>query len=616
MRIEDGAYSDRIKRLRKKAMSLPLEPGVYIMHNTAGKIIYIGKAKALKNRVSQYFGSETNHTDKVRQMVSQVEDFEYIICDSEFEALILECSLIKQHMPKYNILLKDDKGYHYIKITADEYPIIKSALQIEDDGAKYIGPYSSGWVVKQTVAEVQKLFKLPQCGKTIGTKKKERPCLNFYIGTCSAPCAGKISKNEYLSLLNEAVEFIRGGSKLSVKQLENEMNAAADALDFERAARLRDRIQAFKRITEKQKVTACTYKCQDVVALANGKTASCAEVFIFREWKLCDRKQYILEKADDLQQFRSEFLKRYYSENGDIPERIVIDGECADRELLPRFFSEIAKRKVEIVIPQIGEQKRLVEMCRANAEEYLAEMTGRKDKNAAVLDELAELLGLDSAPEYIESYDISHTAGSENVAGMVVFKDGVPLKSAYKKFKIKSFSGQDDCRSMAETIERRFEEYRNAKTDEGFGKMPDLILLDGGHTQLNAVNSVLERLGIQVPVFGMVKDGKHKTNAIAANGSLVSIKANRAVYNFVYAVQEEVHRFAIGYHRSRSQNAMLNSELTDIPGVGKATALKLIKHFKSIGAVKKASVEELCKVKGLSRSTADNIYNYFNTDDI
>lgn len=606
--------NSRISELRRKAMDLPLLPGVYIMHDKSDNIIYIGKAKLLKNRVSQYFGSPTNHSDKVRQMVSNVEYFEYIVCDSEFEALILECSLIKQHKPKYNILLKDDKGYHYIKVTKSPWPKITSAMQLDNDEADYLGPYNSAWVVKQTVNEASKIFKLPKCNKVFPRDiNKSRPCLNFHIGTCSAPCAGKIKQSEYVATVREAVDFIKGGSKLNVKQLQDEMEAVAEALDFEKAARIRDRIRAIEGIREKQKVMLSTYENQDVIAFVTGNDRVAAEVFVFRKSRLCDRKQFLLDFTEPMPALRSSFLKQFYSSASEIPKRILLDVPCDDMEMLAKYFSQRAERKVEIVIPKIGEQKQLVDMCRNNASQYLADSEGRKGRDVAALDELAKLLNLKNPPVYIESYDISHTAGSENVAGMVVFKNGVPYKSAYKKFKIKSFVGQDDCRSMQEVVERRFTEYFKGE-DEGFSRLPDLILLDGGHTQLNAVLVVLDTFKINVPVFGMVKDGKHKTNAIATNGGTIAIKSNRAAFTLLSTIQEEVHRFAIGYHRSRSSKSMLTSELTNIDGVGKATAEKLLKEFKTISAIKKASAERLSSVKGVSQKAAQNIYMYFNTE--
>lgn len=611
--IGDSKYMQRLERLREKAQRLPLSPGVYIMKDSRKKIIYIGKAKALKNRVSQYFRNLASHTDKVRQMVSKVQDFEYIICDSEFEALILECSLIKQHSPKYNILLKDDKGYHYIKITKGDWPSIKAVKKIENDSAEYIGPYNSAFVVNQTVDEALKVFKLPQCNKVFPRDyKKSRPCLNFHIGTCSAPCAGKISGKDYLESVNEAVEFIKGGNQASIKNLKAKMEHAAENLEFEKAARLRDRIRALERINQKQKVVSSTYERQDIIAMAQGSDSACFEVFIFRTFTLCDREQFLVEVVDDAPAARAEFIRRYYSMREDVPPRIAIDGEFEDKELLEEWLTKKAGRKVYITQPQRGNQKALVEMCRKNAAEHLAEKSGKSGRETAALDELARLLGLATPPKIIEAYDISNIAGSENVAGMVVFCDGKPLKSAYRKFKIKSVTGQDDYKSMQEVIDRRLAEYEIHKGEpEGFGRLPDLILLDGGKGQLSAVKEVLNKWNMDIPVFGMVKDSKHKTRAIAADGGDIAIKSNRYAYTLVSSIQEEVHRFAISFHRQRRKRSTLKSGLLEIPGVGEKTAKTLLKHFKTMKAIKAASVEELVAVKGVNKRQANSIYNHF-----
>ncbi len=604
---------DRLKRLREKSMKLPLLPGVYIMRSKSGEIIYIGKAKKLKNRVSQYFGAGNQHSDKVRKMVSNVEDFEYIICDSEFEALILECSLIKQNMPKYNILLKDDKGYHYIKVTKGEYPTISASFDTDDKNAEYIGPYISGFVVNQTVDEVRKIFRLPHCNKSFPEyiNKKGRPCLNFHIKNCSAPCCGKISSAEYRETVRQAVEFLKGGVSQSVAVLRNEMEKSAENLQFEKAARLRDRISAIEKIRERQKIYSSTYKRQDIIALAVGDTAACFEVFVFQNGKLYDREEFIIEPQDDLNSARAEFLRRYYTMRDNIPPRVAVDGDIDDKELLEKWLSEKRGTNVMIAVPERGEQEHLVTMCRNNASERLAQHLGRQIGQTAALDELARLLGLQKPPKFIESYDISNTAGEHNVAGMVVFKDGKPLKSSYRKFKIKSFSGQDDFRSMAEVVERRFNEYKNAETNDGFGQMPDLILLDGGKGQLSAVLEVLNRMNIQVPVFGMVKDSRHKTRAITSGGEEIGIKANRSAYTLVSTVQEEVHRFAIGYHRQqRSKNSNV-LKLTEIKGIGESRAKKLLSKFKTISAISKASEQQLIDA-GMPKNISENIIEYFN----
>lgn len=615
--IPDSKEHQRLERLREKAQRLPLSPGVYLMRDSRKKIIYIGKAKALKNRVSQYFRNLNSHTEKVRQMVSNILDFEYIICDSEFEALILECSLIKQYNPKYNILLKDDKGYHYIKITKTDWPSIRAVKKIEDDDAEYLGPYNSAFVVKQTVDEALKVFKLPQCNKIFPRDyNKSRSCLNFHIGACSAPCAGKISHEDYLESVNEAVEFIKGGNQASIKDLKAKMEQVAENLEFEKAAKIRDRIRALERINQKQKVINSTYKRQDIVALAQGSEAACFEVFIFRNFRLSDREQFLIDAVDDAPAARAEFIRRYYSMRDNVPPRIAVDGDFEDKELLKEWLSQKAGRKVSIVKPQRGSQKALVEMCRKNAAEYLAQKSCKSGRETAALDELARLLGLATPPKFIEAYDISNIAGAENVAGMVMFCDGKPLKSAYRKFKIKGVAGQDDYKSLQEVIDRRFAEYEIHKgTQEGFGRLPDLILIDGGQGQLNAVQKVLKTRNIDIPVFGMVKDSRHKTRAIATDGGDIAIKANRQAYTLISTIQEEVHRFALSYHHQRRKRSTLISGLLEIPGVGEKTANKLLKHFKTIKAIKSAGIDQLMSVKGINKKQANNIYNHFHTDD-
>lgn len=608
--------NEHIKQLRAKAMALPLSPGVYIMKNKAGKIIYIGKAKMLKNRVSQYFGSPKNHDNKVRKMVENVEDFDYILTDSEFEALVLECSLIKQHTPKYNILLKDDKGYHYIRISPPPWPRISEAKMILDDGAKYIGPFTSSWSVKESVDEAIKAFRLPVCNRKFPQDiGKFRPCLNFFIGQCCAPCKGKITHVEYMEAVNEAVEFLHGGGAASLKLLNQRMEEAAENLEFERAARLRDRINAITRMSAKQKVVASHVKEQDIIALAQGVHSSCFEIFRFTNGRLSDRDSFMLGEVGSASAARGEFLQQYYSMREHIPPQITLDGEVENRELLSQWLSSKAGRSVKITVPQKGEQYQLVQMCRNNAAERIAQHSGGSGRDAAALDELARLLGLSSPPAYIESYDISNLAGSENVAGMVVFENGRPLKSAYRKFKIKGFEGQDDYASMSEVILRRMNEYEKEKdTGEGFGRLPDLILLDGGKGHVGVIRPLLESLGYHIPVFGMVKDDKHRTRAIAEDGGEIAINSKRSAFTLVSSIQEEVHRFAIGYHRQSRSKSAFASSLLEIPGVGKKRGAQLLSHFKTIGRIKEATVEELLLVKGMTRPCADAIYGFYHKD--
>ena len=611
MVINIYANAEKLNILKQKANRLPLQPGVYIMKDKSGEIIYIGKAKALKNRVTQYFGSGNQHTEKVRRMVSNVEDFEYIVCDSEFEALILENSLIKQNQPKYNILLKDDKGYSYIKITKGKWPRIETAKTVDNTG-EFIGPYNSGFVVKETVDEAKKIFKLPDCNRDFD--KISRPCLNFHIGLCDAPCRGKISNSEYLETIDAAKDFIKQGDTdaLSIDSLNEKMLEAAENLQFETAAKLRDRINAIKKIREKQKVVSISYKSQDVISAAIIGETVCVAVFVYRNYRLSDKQHYFIEGFRDKESAYSEFIQQYYINKTDIPPRILIDTETADFEATEKWLSEKAEHKVSFIYPKQGEQAKLLQMCLNNAAENLSERTERTGREMSALNELASLLGLSTTPSYIEAYDISNTAGSDNVAGMIVFKDGRPFKAAYKRFKIKGFEGQDDYRSMAEVLDRRFTEYEKGE-DEGFSRLPDLILLDGAKGQINAVLPVMQKYNIDVPIFGMVKDSKHRTRAIATTGGDISIKSNRRAFTLVTNIQDEVHRFAIGYHKTLHSKNAFKSELLEIEGIGKAKAEALIKHFGGVKKIKNASVEELCCVKGINESLAETIFNYFNS---
>lgn len=600
------------KELRKKAMALPLNPGVYIMKNKDKKIIYIGKAKALKNRVSSYFGSHSNHSIKVIRMVENIDDFDYILCDTEFEALVLECSLIKQHMPKYNILLKDDKGYNYIKITKEEFPKISEAKQILDDNAEYIGPFISNFSVKNAVEETLRIFKLPQCNKKFPKDYgKSRPCLNGFMGICSAPCAGRISKEDYIASINDAVAFLKGGASKSVEEMKRRMYEYSENTEFEKAAKMRDRIRAIQNLDEKQKVVSINVPEEDVFALTSSNKKSCFEVLRFKQGRLTDSEHWIIDSVDNAEDARSELIERYYSMRSDIPGRIALDGSVTDEELLKEFLESLREKKIEIIHPQKGEHLAIVNMCIKNANEHLAQNQGRLGKEMAALEELGDLLALPKPPEYIESYDISHTFGADNVAGMVVFHNARPMKKAYKKFSIKGFDGQNDVGSMNEVLRRRFKHYYEDDEDSTFKILPDLILLDGGQPQVNAVLPVIREMNISVPVFGMVKDNKHRTRAIAFDGGEIEINSHRAAFTLVSNIQEEVHRFAITYHHKKHQKSSFSSSLLKIDGIGEKKAKILMKHFKTITAVKEASVEELSKVSGISKKDAENINNFY-----
>lgn len=605
----------KMSELRKKAMALPLLPGVYIMHSADGEIIYIGKAKALRNRVSQYFGSQNNHAEKVRRMVDNVDHFEYIITDSEFEALILECSLIKQHTPKYNILLKDDKGYSYIKVSGDKWRKISYVLQKKDDDAEYIGPYKSSYYVKSAVEEANKIFMLPTCNKKFPQDfGKGRPCLNYHIKLCSAPCTGKVKFKDYNESVEQALSFLKGGSSNSVKELTRQMEDAAENLEFERAAKIRDKINSIKKMGDKQKVVANKILDEDVIGSFSDGGKTCFQVFRFEGGRLFDRESFVFDSGDTESE-TEEFILRYYTIRDDVPKNIAVDKEFDSLNTMQDWLSEKRGSRVYITVPQRGEQAQLVAMCRSNAAEELAQRKGATVKEYSVLEELKDLLGLSKIPEYIESYDISNLAGTENVAGMIVYKNGKPYKSAYKKFKIKGFDGQDDYASMAEVLGRRFDEYYKAeKSDEGFGKLPDLILLDGGKGQVAVVKEVLKEKNIDVPLFGLVKDDKHRTRAVTGDGGEISISSRRALFTFLSKMQDEVHRFAIGYHHSRRSKNTFKSSLTDIEGIGEKRARAMLKYFRTIDNISKADLEELEGCPQMTKNSAIAVYRYFHSD--
>lgn len=614
--------NEKLHILREKAMKLPQSPGVYIMKNTQGKIIYIGKAKKLKNRVSQYFGSQNKHAVKVRKMVENVDNFDYILTDSEFEALVLEASLIKQNQPKYNILLKDDKGYSYIKVTKEPYRKISAVLQKDDENAEYIGPFTSSYSVKQSVDEANKIFKLPQCNKSFPRDfKKGRPCLNFHINRCMGVCTGKISKSEYDEAVKDALDFLNGDITKIIKDLKNKMNVCAENLDFETAGKYRDRIRAIENMQEKQKVVTETGDSKDVFAVAFDERDICITVLRFDKGRLCDSEYFFFDSEKMVENIRCNFLIQYYGMNRAVPQKVFVDEVFEDMDLIEEHLTKVREKKCTVTVPQRGEGLKLVNMCRENAYEKLAQKKGKQSAEIKSLEELKNLLGLEKTPEYIESYDISHTGGEDNVAGMVVFKNGRPLKRAYRTFNIKSFAGQDDYGSMREVLSRRFDEYfkyKDKKADEGFGKLPDLILLDGGKGQVSVVKEVLMEKNLQIPLFGMVKDSKHKTRAITGDGGEIAINSTRSAFTLVSEIQEEVHRFSVGFHHKKHTKRGLELSLTKIDGIGEKKAQELLKSFKTIKNVKSASVDALEQVKGINRQLAEKIYSFYNdgeTDD-
>ncbi len=611
------ADHERLKLLREKALGLPLEPGVYIMRDSDGEIIYIGKSKKLKNRVVQYFRNIKSHTPKVYQMVIRVADFDHIVCDSEFEALVLECNLIKQHTPKYNILLKDDKGYHYVKLSAGDFPKITAAKQSDKnvcrDGSQFIGPYMSAFTVKQIVEDANLIFKLPTCSRVFPRDfKKQRPCLQYHIGQCCAVCSGKISKEEYSQTFSDAVSFIKGSGAIDIELLKKQMQDASDNLEFELAARLRDRIRAAEKIRENQKIFISSQAATDIIALSAGDQKCCICVLKYRKGRLCDSIQHIFDNNEPFPELLSSFVVQFYADSDDIPSNVFTNIALPDKAVIEMLLSQKANKKVEISVPQKNERYRLVLLAQSNASEGLSAVSKISGKEIGALDELARLLSLDAPPEYIESYDISNLGDKHIVGGMVVFEKGRPLKSAYKKFTIRDQYIADDYSAMRQVLRRRFEEYLKAEDKtSGFGRLPDLILLDGGKGHVSAVAPVLSELNIDVKLFGMVKDGKHRTRAITGE-SEIAIKSNKLAFNLVSKIQDEVHRYTISFQANKHKKASFKLELTQIEGVGSARAAALLGHFKTVKAIREASAEDIAKVKGISKELAEKIKEHLN----
>lgn len=624
----------RLDYLRDKVKKLPMQPGIYLMHDKKGQIIYIGKAKLLKNRVSSYFRNVEKHTPKVYRMVENVWDFEYIVTSSEFEALVLECSFIKQHSPKYNILLKDDKGYHYIRIGAGDYGKITASHQPQKDGARYLGPYLSGYVVKQTVDEVNKAFLLPTCTRNFPQEiGKQRPCLNYHIKQCMAPCSGKISAQEYSEALEEAVNFLKGASGNIQKILTQKMMQASESLQFEKAARYRDRIRAIQGLQENQKVVSIRYEEEDVIALVQYAVKCCAVVLQFRNYRLVDKEYFMLDEMTEfseealiskestsqgeamenvLREMRTQFVLRYYNMKGSVPKSVVLDGESSCREELQEYLSQKAGRSVQLLVPQKGDQMKLLKMAKENASQQIAEQTKRTSREISALDELARLLGLHQVPNYIEAYDISNIGSETIVAGMVVFESGRPLKGAYRKFSVKSVVGKpDDYASMREVITRRLERYHQHKEEGiGFGRLPDLILLDGGRGHVAAVKPIVEQMGFSIPVFGIAKDDRHRTRTIATEDGELSVSSFRSAFDLLTSIQDEVHRFSITYSRAKHQSNAMDSALRSVEGIGEKRAKNLFIRFRTLKAMEAATLEQLEETPGMSRMAALNLYQY------
>lgn len=609
----------KIAELRKKANTLPMEPGVYLMRDRRGEIIYVGKAKKLKNRVTSYFRGVEHHLPKVYRMVEQVQDFDYIVTDSEFEALVLECSLIKLHSPKYNILLKDDKGYHYVCVTREPYPRIKLAMQKADDGNEYIGPFVSSMVVKQTVEEANRVFLLPTCRRKFPEDfGKERPCLNFHIHQCMGVCRGKITPEAYREVLEEALQFIRSGGVQSVEVLTERMQQAAEALDFERAARYRDRISAIRRITEQQKVIEFPHESLDVLGWVQGEDKIYCSLLVLREGRLRDKKDFSFDCMAEPEEIVTEFLLSYYMQAEAAPAEVFLDRELPDRALLEQLLREHRGKKIQFTVPQRGESRKLCQMAQNNAAQELARDTNRTGREIAALTELGRLLGLSHPPDYIEAFDISNIGGSTIVGGMTVFRRGRPEKRLYKKFTIRDMAAPDDYAAMEQMLTRRLTHYKEAAENgkkDGFETLPDLWLIDGGAGQVAAAKKAAAQFGVEIPTFGMVKDDRHRTRAIRAENEEIAIRSSQSVFRLITAIQDETHRYAISFSRKKHRKTGFASVLTGVPGIGEQRAAKLLKHFKSMAAVKAADEEALAAAPGMTRPAAEALYRYLHPAD-
>ncbi len=594
--------------IEEELKKLPDKPGVYIMHDKNDKIIYVGKAISLKNRVRQYF-RKTNKTKRIENMVSLIDHFEYIVVDNEAEALILECNLIKKNRPKFNVLLKDDKTYPYIKINIkDDFPNIYITRRILNDGAKYFGPYANAGAAKEMIDFLKEKFKIRSCKSF---KYKDRPCLNYHIKKCFGPCMGYISKEEYRKQINEIIALLDGKTEKIFKQIDMEMQEASKNMQYEKAAYLRDKKLAIERISEKQKVSNITENDIDVIGIARNNIEVCIEIFFVRKTKMVGREHYFFDNLNDEDdnQILSEFVKQYYIGNVMVPNKIMLREEIDEQELIESELSKQAGRKVQIKTPQKGEKLRLVEMAENNAKITLDNK--QKDKYE-VLNELKEVLNLEKMPRKIECYDISNISGNFTVAGMCVMQDGIIKKNMSRRFKIKTIIGQDDPACMKEVITRRLK-HSIENPNGSFGRLPDVIFVDGGITQINAALEVIKEykeqgIDLQIPIFGMVKNDKHQTRALM-NKQRQELKISDKLLNLITLFQDSVHDTAIGYHKKLRENEITKSELDEVEGIGDVKKRLLLKKFGSVEKIKEADIEELMKVKGINKSLAEKLKN-------
>ena len=598
--------------IQEQLKKLPAEPGVYLMKNENDKIIYVGKAISLKNRVRQYFQSSKNHTSKVKSMVKNIAKFEYIITDSELEALILECNLIKQYRPKYNVLLRDDKTYPYIKVTVNEdYPRVLKVRKVLKDKAKYFGPYTNITAVNDTLEIIRNTYPIRTCNIDIekAIANKVRPCLNKHIKKCIGPCTGEVSKEDYNKMIEEVILFLSGKEERLIEILKEKMNKCAMDFNFEDAAIYRDKIRSLEDMVQKQKIDSGTFDLnQDIIAMARAHDEACVQVFFIRNGKIVGREHFILEGVMDSSRksILSSFVKQFYISQDYIPKEIIIEDEIEDSFVLEEWLTDKKGQKVNIKVPQKGDKKNLIEMVRKNAIEYLEKFSNlnklKYQKSIGALEELKNILGLKDIPKRIESFDISNIQGVDSIGSMVVFTDGKKDKKEYRRYKIKTVEGPNDYDSMAEIVERRIK-YEN---------FPDLILLDGGKGQVSAVKKVLDRYGVNIPLWGMYKDDKHRTKGLISQEKEIELDKTSNLYRFVASIQEEVHNYAISYHRSLRNKSLTKSVLDDIQGIGEKRKKALLSHFKSIEEIKVASFEDLLEVEGMNKSSAESVFKFFN----
>ncbi len=597
------------EQLKEKALSLPYAPGVYIMRDKTDKVIYVGKAKKLKNRVSQYFQDTASHTPKTRMMVAKIDHFDVIVAASEFEALVLECSLIKRHMPKYNILLKDDKGYPYIRLNMkDDYPRLTMVSKLSDDGAAYFGPYGSRGITNSVIEAIGETLKLPGCNKQFPRDVgKGRPCLNYHMNRCAGWCQKADGREEYRALMEQAKQLLQGGYKTVAEELRQRMLAASENLEFEIAAGLRDRLNAVEHLKQKQLVTAGSLADTDVVGYGETESKACLAVLHFSGGNLLDKDYEIFSVPDDKALAVSSLLKQYYLSRGLAPRQVLLPFEMEDGQLFAQLLEQEHGRKTTLKVPQRGDNVRLVELACKNAFEEAERLTDKEEKISGTLKLLGKMLAMEP-PARMESYDISNIAGTDIVASMVVFQDGKPRRSDYKRFKLEDLTDQDDYASMHQIITRRFAHYKAG--DKGFEVAPDLLLIDGGVNHANVAVAALQELGLDFPVFGMVKDDRHRTRALVTpEGREIAIDSNPAVFSLIGNIQEETHRFAITYHRQLRSKRLRYSELDQIPGIGPKRKQELLKSFKSLTAIREAALSDLERL--LPKDAAAAVYHHF-----